>query len=494
MKQIGIYLLTLLLALTLAACGTEELPTQTAREPEAVTERQPEKLAAEVPVQQTEEAVPEEKIGQKLLAVSICPCMAREHAQWDLSRWGYDGYDGEPINSELLAFRTYLTGHYGELTQTYGELLDGTVWILDSDGTYAYLQIIAIDADSARQLVLLRQDGDTVDVAEGTKALEGYVAAPCAAGLSDEEQQNMQTHAAVMTSNTEIVLFYRVSALKSNRGMAACFFRRTGDTDIVRTQIVSYYINGIAEGSIPLSDIPEEAAPALTPELDAILQKLDYHPNEADEFDDDYDEALLRRDLLLNWEDRDAEPFVWDDPVYASSFGDTFYMVKTGIQNLQKEMDLHPELKKKFESMPTWKLEDVVYGSCSIVGTTPQNETLTARASYWYVLVDGYTTSYQQKIKTLAEEGENSDQIPEAVKQEFVDFLPEYAYGTDSPCVELAGLYGGTAAWTWSIADNGNVRLEVVFTPDGVQIISSPTTIRFERDADGAIKQVVDWN
>lgn len=493
MKRIGIWMLAFSLALTLVACGTAETPTQTTREPEAVTEEQQPKesaaetAAAETPEVQTEEAVPEEKIEQKLLAVSICPCMAQEHAQWELARWGYDAYDGEPINSQLVTFRTYLTEHYGELTQSYGELLDSTVWILDTDGTYAYLQIIGIDADSARQLVMLRLDRDNVEASEGTKPLEGYVTAPCAEGDKEtEEYQAAVKKNDLLYVEKADVLFTRVCTLRDGFYIKNCFMRREEDTtDEIRIQTMDDYIYGILEFVIPLHSVPQSEAPELTPELETILKKIDLSQVSFVDDGNDYVKTILQYYLLRNWDDK-IEP-EWDDPIYASryiGYGTALY----GFQNLANEMELNPEFKQCLESMPKWEFVDFNEQTSEFRGTSDQNQTVSVKLSYTFVLADGFQTSYQKKLRELADNGENSSQIPEEIKQEFLDFLPDAVFGYDSLSCELGGNSLGTAAWKWTAEDNGNILLESLYTPDNP--ISSPSTIYFERNTGGEIKQV----
>ena len=519
MKRMGIWAMAFLLSLTLVACDSTDIPTQ---EPGTATEQQTEvkpeettveAVAAETkevlpdstalaaaqvadtwqeigqtPEDQMENGVPVGKIGRKLLAVSICPCLAQEHAQWDLARWGYDGYDGEPIHSELLAFQTYLTEHYGELTQSYGELLDGTVWLLDSDGTDAYLQIIAIDADSARQLVLLKQEGNAVDVSEGTKALEGYVAALCAVARNDPEgyQAEVEAHRLAIP-DTANVLFTRVCSLKSGRYMKNCFFRRDGDPDTeVRIQTACYYMNGLAETEIPLESIAEEKVPVMTPELKMVLDQIDLSEYGAEEYGVGYNEALLRYYMALCWEKKDL--FAWDDPIFTSGEHDSFGVATRGIQNLLKEMELNPELKQCMNSMPAWKFTELTIYTSILTGTTPENKTVTVKMSLVFVLVDGFTTSYQEKLQTLSNAGKNNEQIPEEIRKEFVDQLLEFVFGNEGASIEVAGWKNGTAEWTWSQQESGVVALEIVFTPDGVNNTGPQVTRRFERTADGEIR------
>lgn len=514
MKRIGIWLLALLLTLAMTACEAAKTPVQ---EPETVTEQpkveetktqevqpDPTALAAgqvadtwreigQMPEDQTENGVPVGKIGRKLLAVSICPCMAQEHAQWDLARWGYGGYDGEPVNGVLLAFRTYLTEHYAELTQTYGELIDGTVWILDSDGTNAYLQIIAIDADSAQQLVLLRQDGDTVDVSEGTKSLVGNVAALCAGEESNPEAyQAALDDIYLIFTDTADVLFTRVCRLRSGFYMKNCFMRREGDTaDEVRVQTMDAYIYGQAEYVVPLHSIPQENAPELLPEWDMVMKKVDLTQFRAEDYGVGYIEALFRRYLLSRFDENErlgkTVEFYWDDPITACDVYEAFGTAQYGFRNLLKEMALNPELKQCLESMPSWKFTDFTMYFSTFAGITEENKQVTVKMSLSFVLVDGFETSYQEKLRTLADEAKNSELISEEIKQEFLDYLVDYVYGYEGWSKNLAGLHGGTTVWVWSLQSDGTILLKAVFTPDGVTETGGPSVMRFKRSADGVI-------
>lgn len=201
----------------------------------------------------------------------------------------------------------------------------------------------------------------------------------------------------------------------------------------------------------------------------------------------DYVETILRYYLLLHWDDNGE--VTWDDPLYyccgdMEAFGAALYE----FRNLANEMELNPEFKQCLESMPKWEFVDFNERTSEFRGTSDQNQTVAVKLSYTFVLADGFQTSYQKNLRELADNGENSSQIPEEIKQEFLDFLPDAVFGYDSLSCELGGGSLGTAAWKWTAEDNGNILLESLYTPDNP--ISSPSTIYFERNTDGEIKQV----
>ena len=91
--------------------------------------------------------------------------------------------------------------------------------------------------------------------------------------------------------------------------------------------------------------------------------------------------------------------------------------------------------------------------------------------------VDGYQTPSRKNLERLAREGENSDQVPEKVREQYVlAVLRHLEYGR-----MMSGEFG-VAVWAWREVA-GDIQLKVdVMMENGTKI---PLTARFVTTASG---------
>lgn len=277
--------------------------------------------------------------------------------------------------------------------------------------------------------------------------------------------------------------------------MKNCFMRREGDTaDEVRVQTMDAYIYGQVEYVVPLHSISQENAPELLPEWDMILKKVNLAHFHAEDYGVGYDETLFRHYVLTHWDEdkingKYAETF-WDEPLYASDVMEASGATCSEFHHLLEEMERNPELKRCLEAMPDWKFTDFTMYFSTFTGTTEENKPVTVKMSLSFVLVDGFETSYQEKLRTLADEAKNSELISEEIKQEFLEYLVDYVYGHEEWSKNLVGLYNGTTVWVWSLQSDGTILLKAVFTPDGITEMGGPSVMRFKRNVDGVIERM----
>lgn len=507
MKRILAILLVVAVILGITACTQkqsvqEETVTQADHEnkldtaddyaPEVIHEAEvvpePESECVEIPERQP---APED-ITQKLRNAVACSCLAMEYAQWKLMQWGYTGYDGHEIEYALSGFDGYLREQYETLTNTYGELLNHTLWILDTNTAGYVLQIVRVEDGCATQAVALQLNEQGVSVLEGEKPLEGTIYATCDIDCAHESPKK------VFGGNTEQNdrLFYRISSQFADAEVGGDITISQETPDAVTWQMESYYSVGIAWKEIPLSGTPTDIKPVWTQELDDILNKIEWSDPIFDTFSEtEYDETMLRYYLMQNWDSDTEVTGAWTQPLMTTPTAEFFGVVRVGVQNLLAEMEQNPELRAAFESMPRWRVSRLNERTCEIGGTTSDGRELTAKIGWCYVLVDGFTLSYQKQLQKLAEEAQNAEQIPQSVKDEMVAFLPEYAYYEwDSLSGEIAGYdEHGRLTWTWHVQEDGGYRLQcdIMYNENTEQ--QFVRTYEFEWK-DGNIRHITPWS
>ena len=140
-----------------------------------------------------------------------------------------------------------------------------------------------------------------------------------------------------------------------------------------------------------------------------------------------------------------------------------FYDIKNTFLTFLEELEQDPDLKALFWQMEQWKINQKSEVRYSISGVDSDGQEWDA-----YVIpgigvdMENYVTPSRKRLQTLSETGENSELVPDSVREEFVTFaLQKCWYGG-----EVAGKYG-TAQWVWHVSEEGNVLLEARRYPGG---------------------------
>ncbi len=391
-----------------------------------------------------------EQQRQKAMEAAFCPCMAREFAEWRVCG------DSELVPVVRTAFANYVTAHSVDLAKEYGDLLTDTYWLIDQDwnGRY-YLQIIQFKKTSAAQMVMLVYDGSAVTVHEGTKTLTGVVESACIVRCSNETRETMAerlTRAEENLDESERHFFTRLSALENG----SCI---NTDFGPVHVFAFSYEPAGMT-GGMEIKDLvkPEKRLDGMTHWMEKIYS-VDYS-----ELGFGNDKDLVLDFLTANFTVENGLDY-WNLPVLISEHRENAYLAKNTLESLLEELEKDPAMKELFMQMEQWKIHPLSWGCSSISGADSNGREWEA-VVYPGVGVDmeGWVTPTRKAARELSDSGENSELVPEAVREEFVTFALQLYW---DGC-KLAGT-SGTAQWLWSVADEDVVRLEVRHYSGGVQ-------------------------
>ena len=400
------------------------------------------------------EEVLSENLRQKAMETTFCSCMAREYAQWRV-----DG-DSEFVPVVRAVFADYVAEHGNRLVLKYGDLLKNTYWLFDrdSEGTW-YLQIIGFDgekyaAKDALQRVVLSYDGNTVTEREGSKLLTGLVFAVCADSCTEENLKNAEDSYASLARPQERY-FCRLSAAEDGKYVFTTFMRTyeydQQKQDFTRSVIVGYPTwsgRGCLEDEmISMADRTDGVAEMLEPVLAMDFGALELGEDEV--FLLDYLKVFLTNENDLKR---------WNLPAGVCERGGEFSGIGNVIRLFWEELERDPALKDCFWEMEQWtlkKLEEDAY-SVSGMDSTGQQQEVTIRNIQGVVDSESWLTTSRKDLRELAEAGENSELVPEELREQFVTYALRESWLAKS----MSGEYG-SAQWFWSITESGNVMLEV---------------------------------
>ena len=468
MRICKLFLLLLLFLFVFTACQSAEQPTPIPDASVAQPEPVPEEPA---PIVEEPEPVPEEPapiveepepiplpdpaaIEAKTQQASICPCLAVEHAQWNLARHGFSDYTGEPLNSVLAAFSAHVTENWESLTQTYGDLVNGTLWIIDHDENGYYLQIIRF-TDTAEQLLMLQWDGAEMTVFEESRPMEKIEYAVCSKYCDPELLQPRREHLGYDGA----LLFHRFSSIDNGRYVYAGFYAVADDSTLVTIRMDNP--NPWAYTTDERSLYPQKQEPivSISPVVERLL-RLDYSGLEYPMGTEDRTRVLLQ-DHLFRITSSPETRALWDAPGYASEENEQLTWMRNHIEVFVRELDQDPELKAQLLGMDTWEITGnmVIY---SISGVTEQGRRLTVTMNSIVMDSEDWITPSRKRVQRLAEAGENSEAVPDHVKSDVVDYIMK----EELHSLPLIGDHEEDC-YTWVASEDGIYRVTLLnFHPD----------------------------
>ncbi len=389
-----------------------------------------------------------EQLRQKAMSATFCTCMAREYAQWRVYR------DPDTVTTVRTAFADYLIENRKILLKECFDLLTDTYWIIDRDteGIY-YLQVIGKKGEyekEAEQRVLLAYDGSAVTVHEKARQLSGLVPAICADSCDEEhvkaaEAQFESVYDGYIKGNS---LFWRLSAMEDGGCVLAMFEKKQ---DSLSKRIVEHYPDGRSDLiGAPGYDGLENAPESIAAMMDRVLA-MDFGVLELGE-----DEVFLLDYLKVSLTDVD-ELGRWNLPAATCDSTVNFWGMRTTIKQFLEELELDPALKERFMEMDHWtlnKMEGFPYyvsgidAAGNIVKVLPEE--------YQVIDAQTWTEPFRPRLQELAAAGENSELVPEELREQFVTYALRETWNAK----RMSGEYG-SAQWFWSITESGNVMLEV---------------------------------
>lgn len=404
-------------------------------------------------------SVTPELLQKRLEYASLCSCLMEQGARWHLIQVGTleETEEDAPFLSALAAFEEALTAHPKE----FATVAEDTLWLLDSgpEGgiTLQFLQTGPENTLSCRSLVF---DGETVSWQKEAEQWDSPHWAVCANATTDAERQRILERYDNLSRDDLQSRFWRVSMTHGNGLALTALSMDEAWADV-------FYPVAQMGGRLLLN--AEDIVPTEADEL--ALSCLRVTPDssvvDADEI------TLLRSFLAASLLARDIP---WDAPVPLSSEYSCFYNVRNALLLLLRDLRADDTLKEAFLCRENWILTWDA-GFEYILTAQGTQDSLTAHLYPAGIDVEGYQTPSRKKLNRLAQEGENSDLVPEKVREQFVlAVLRHLEYGR-----MMSGEFG-EATWAWREID-GEIQLEVdVMMDDGTEI---PLTARFVPDASG---------
>lgn len=143
-----------------------------------------------------------------------------------------------------------------------------------------------------------------------------------------------------------------------------------------------------------------------------------------------------------------------------------FYSIRGSLLPFLEELERDPALKELFLQMEQWEIRPQTMERFSFSGVDDSCWRWEA-VVYPGIGVDmvGWVTPTRKELQEIAANGENSELIPDLIREQFVNFVFQDWYGQS-----IIGR-GGSVQWFWSITEEGNPRLEVHYYSDGVQVL-----------------------
>jgi len=466
-RNCKIFLLLLLFLFVFTACQSAEQPTPIPETPESIVE-EPEPIPEEpTPIVEEPEPIPlpdPAAIEAKTQQASICPCLAVEHAQWNLARRGFPDYTGEPLNSVLAAFSAHVTENWDSLAQTYGDLVNGTLWIIDHDENGYYLQIIRF-TDTAEQLLLLQWDGAEMTVFEESRPMENIEYAVCSKYCDPDLIRSGIDHASVH----DTLYFHRFSAIGSDHFVHTGFYIAEDDPTTVLIQMDNMLptTNTLERRSL----LPQEQQfEPISPVVERLL-RMDYSTLN-DPIGTDEANRVLLQDYLFRVTAGLSEADRWDAACRASKQHELFSHLWSPLQVFMSELAHDPELQAALLQADSWEITGGPF-YYDITATSAQ-KSLTVTLSPVALDSEDWITPSRKHTQHLADTGANSALIPEEVKADIVDFIMD-----DSHYGLVSFQYPGRMEYRWNVCGDGiyEVALDRFYegntgtVPDSVDIL-----------------------
>lgn len=470
MKKLCPVLLVILL-LTLCACAKEpaqEPSVQNAlAQANTVEEPVPEEVKTETPPQELPEepappAVPTPELLQKRLEhASLCTCLMEQGARWHLMQVGAleETEEDAPFLSAIAAMEEELTAR----PEDFGTVAEDTLWLLDSapEGGFV-LEFIQAGPEentvSCRSLVF---DGKSTHYQAEAELLESLYFSGCADTATEEEHQRILDMYDRLSGDDLLQRSWRVSMAHGGQLALTALSMDWAQVDV-------YYPAAQTSGKLVLNtgDIVTVQADDLL--LECLRTMPDGSVVDADEV------TLLRGFLAVSLQGDDVPR--WDAPVPLRSEFSRFYNVKNAFLLLLRDLRADETLAAEFLARESWVLIwDAGFEYTLIAQGT--EDALTVHLYPAGIDVDGYQTPSRKNLERLAREGENSDQVPEKVREQFIlAVLRHLEYGR-----MMSGEFG-EAVWAWREVD-GDIQLKVdVMMENGTKIL---LTARFVTTASG---------
>lgn len=469
MKKLCPVLLVILL-LTLCACAKEpsqEPSVQNAlAQANTVEEPVPEEVKTETPPQELPEepappAVPTPELLQKRLEhASLCSCLMEQGARWHLIQMGAleETEEDAPFLSALAAFEEALTAN----AEDFAAVAEDTLWLLDSmPGNGLKLQFLQAGPENTLNCRSLVFDGETVSWQTEPELWDSPHWAVCVDAATDNERQRILDMYDRLSGDDLLQRSWRVSMAHGGQLALTALSMDWAQADV-------YYPAAQTSGKLVLNtgDIVTVQADDLL--LECLRTMPDGSVVDADEV------TLLRGFLAVSLQGDDVPR--WDAPVPLRSEFSRFYDVKNAFLLLLRDLRADETLAAEFLVRESWVLIwDAGFEYTLIAQGT--EDALTAHLYPAGIDVDGYQTPSRKNLERLAREGENSDQVPEKVREQYVlAVLRHLEYGR-----MMSGEFG-EAVWAWREVD-GDIQLKVdVMMENGTKI---PLTARFVTTASG---------
>ncbi len=469
MKKLCPMLLVILL-LTLCACtkepGQEPSVQNALAQANTVEEPVPEEVKTETPPQELPEepappAVPTPELLQKRLEhASLCSCLMEQGARWHLIQMGAleETEEDAPFLSALAAFEEALTAN----VEDFAAVAEDTLWLLDSmPWNGLELQFLQVGPENTLNCRSLVFDGETVSWQAEPELWDSPHWAVCADAATDNERQRILDMYDRLSGDDLLQRSWRVSMAHGGQLALTALSMDWAQADV-------YYPAAQTSGKLVLNtgDIVTVQADDLL--LECLRTMPDGSVVDADEV------TLLRGFLAVSLQGDDVPR--WDAPVPLRSEFSRFYDVKNAFLLLLRDLRADETLAAEFLARENWVLIwDAGFEYTLIAQGT--EDALTAHLYPAGIDVDGYQTPSRKNLERLAREGENSDQVPEKVREQYVlAVLRHLEYGR-----MMSGEFG-EAVWAWREVD-GDIQLKVdVMMENGTKI---PLTARFVTTASG---------
>ena len=384
-----------------------------------------------------EMAVTPELLKNRLENASFCSCLMEQSARWHLAQAGAleEAETDTPFLSALAAFEETMSAH----PEDFSDVAEDCLWLLDSgtDGSLI-LQFLRVGADDAVECRSLVFDPEAAVLQTETTQWDSLHWADCAEAASDAERQRIREKYALLSSTDPQPRFWRVSM--ANGGTLAL---TALETDLSQADVM--YAAAQTHGELVLNADDITAAKIDEPALACLHMRFDESVVNED------DAMLLRGFLAIHLSEQGP---LWDEPVPSCTEFSRFYDVRNALALLLRDLRADDSLKEALLLRKDWTL---FWNAGSEYTLTAQGtgDALTAQLYPAGTDVEGLQTPSRKKLEQLAQEGQNSELVPDEQKAQFIlAVMRDLQYGR-----MMSGEFG-EAAWVWHETD-GEIRLEV---------------------------------
>lgn len=424
---------------------TSDVQTEPAPEPEqeskdtALSEQDDPSAPQEEPEEQHFPTPSPEVLKLRLQNASVCTCLMEEGARWRLITAGALTPDTQ--DEAFLQALKAISNNFSEHPEQYAPFVNNTLWLLESSNDGLLLHFLqAVDGNTVKCQTLLCGSAG-VQLSEAPEICTEYYLSACANASNGAEEE----FSYALNEDS----FVYISGLPDDALAVAIL--HFSDKDAWRN-----YPFGSISGDMILSpaDIP---SPTMDDDLHRAALQVQYDTDTICDADKIRLSAFV--DIFLCAPDRDSH-ILWDAPApIATATHEALsysYEVKNAMLTLVRELERDDALKSAFLMRKTWTLcRDGMFNFC-LQATDYSLSALTAHIYLGGVDVDGWETPTVQHLRLLAQTGKNSEYVPQAVQEEFV----EYALRDDRNGTFFTEVTG-QSEWIWHIDENDTYSLEI---------------------------------